>query len=309
MQVGLTLEQTNSKESLVVHKKINSGKFNVYHARFASRDTECALKVFPKNTLTKRIYSQEKSVISKLRHSNIISYIPVKDHTLDCNILLTEYAPYGNFFNIVSKGLISNEKLVRTYFHQLMEALEYIHFKGFAHLDLKLENFLLDKNFQLKVADFDQAQPILDPEIMSGGTPNYRAPEMISGTCKNPSAADIYAAGIVLFVLQTGEFPFVEEERNVNSKKSYHYLFYKDNQAFWEEKHRNQENLSPAFIEIINGMLRKDASERFTIGDIKKSKWYNDMILDSKSLKIKMERSFENTFTNYSKVKSLINFA
>lgn len=47
------------------------------------------------------------------------------------------------------------EKIVRTYFHQLVDALEYLHKSGIAHLDLKPENIALGDKFMLKIMDFE----------------------------------------------------------------------------------------------------------------------------------------------------------
>lgn len=59
-----------------------------------------------------------------------------------------EYAPYGNFSKLMSKAKIYNdEKLTRTYFHQLVEGLEYLHSQDIAHLDLKFCNLLLGDDY------------------------------------------------------------------------------------------------------------------------------------------------------------------
>jgi len=101
--------------------------------------------------------------------------------------------------------------VIRTYFHQLIEGLEYIHSKGFAHFDLKLENLVLSRDSLLKIIDFGQAQKTAtDEEITSGGTVGYLASEVQNRTCKDSKAVDIYSAGIVLFTLKAKDDLFVE---------------------------------------------------------------------------------------------------
>ncbi|RZJ37213.1 MAG: hypothetical protein EOO18_06165 [Chryseobacterium sp.] len=56
-------------------------------------------------------------------------------------------------FAVTKKGLLSHEMIIRTYFHQLIEGIEYIHSQGVAHLDLKLENIMLGDSFELKIID------------------------------------------------------------------------------------------------------------------------------------------------------------
>jgi len=305
MRVSLTLENNYTVE-LFIHKKISSGNFNVYHAKLESHNFECALKVFPKGNTARKNYLQEKHILSQLNHENIITYIPLQSHSLDCNLILTDYALYGNFLDLVLKGIFTQEKLIRTYFIQLIDAIGYLHSKGFAHFDIKLENCLLHKSFKLKVADFNQTQHIKDKQIIYGGTINYRAPEILTNSCKNPFAADIYSAGILLYTLKTGEFPFLEETDPGSGKLTGQDLFYLNNSLFWERKiqTKGSDYFSPGFIELINGMLMKDPAERFTLEDVTMSQWFNETSYDYKSLRVEMERIFERTFSNYAKIKS-----
>jgi serine/threonine protein kinase len=105
---------------------------------------------------------------------------------------------------------LDDEKLVRTYFHQLVEAVEHMHEKGMGHQDIKLDNLLLDNDFQLKVADFDLCWKEGDEE-QSKGTINYRAPEVLLYENYEPQPADVFAMGIVLFAMHNGKiFPFLE---------------------------------------------------------------------------------------------------
>ncbi|RYX99953.1 hypothetical protein EON78_02240 [bacterium] len=117
---------------------------------------------------------------------------------------LMDYAPNGDLFEAVeTKRIPFNERLVRSYFQQIVTGVEAIHSNGAAHLDLKLENILLDNEFNAKIADFDMCYFPEDRRIMSRGTQNYRAPEIIKGNCQNAQAADVYSLGVILFLLKT----------------------------------------------------------------------------------------------------------
>jgi len=95
----------------------------------------------------------------------------------------------------------------------MISALEYLHDKGIAHLDLKLENLMLGHHFQLKIIDFDLGWKDGDDLVTTKGTKYYRAPEIIKQECKDPKKADIYSAGIILFVLNCqGILPHAEKE-------------------------------------------------------------------------------------------------
>jgi len=212
---------------------------------------------------------------------------------------LTEFAKYGDFFDLVTKGFLESEILIRTYFHQLIEGLEYIHSQGVAHLDLKLENLMLGTDFQLKIIDFDQSQMITDKTLTSGGTIAYRAPEIINGNSTNFTAADIFSAGIILYAFKAREFPFVEKIVDNEYKDSRSYLtFAKNNRNFWRMKGYAKKDkffYSEEFISLVNGMLHENPQKRFTIKNIKESKWYQGPVLDKLGLVFEMKLKCEAT--------------
>jgi serine/threonine-protein kinase len=105
---------------------------------------------------------------------------------------------------------------------QLAEALDFAHTQGIVHRDIKPTNVLIDHQGQLILADLGIAR-LLDPassDVGGGqastkltatgqvlGTPRYMAPEQLVSAHVGPHA-DIYALGILLYELVTGEVPF-----------------------------------------------------------------------------------------------------
>lgn len=273
---------------LNIDKVISSGKFKVFLATSASTQEQFAVKTFQKDEYSHRLFRKEKRIHSSLAHNNIIQYVP--DHLFEFDIsrftvIFTDYAPYGDFFNLILDFNFADEKLIRTYFHQLIQGLKYLHTAGIAHLDLKLENVLLGKDFQLKIADFDLAQFTSDESLISGGTANYRAPEVLSGTCKNFCAADVYSAGICLYTLMTSAFPFFEEEGQLIRYDT----FVEKNEQFWAENVGllgDKVRFSETFKELVNRMLAPNPSERINLDEIMTSSWYNEPVYSEEELKI-----------------------
>lgn len=90
-------------------------------------------------------------------------------------------------------------------------ALEHVHDSGFMHLDFKPENVLVTRNANVRLVDFDLAQPLIGkPQKMSRnpGTPAYMAPEQL---LRQPvdHRADIFAFGVSAYELLTGQKPFI----------------------------------------------------------------------------------------------------
>lgn len=94
-----------------------------------------------------------------------------------------EYVKSGELFDyIVEKGRLPEEE-ARHFFQQIISGLEYCHRNMVVHRDLKPENLLLDSKHHVKLADFGLSNVMHDGHFLktSCGSPNYAAPEVISG--------------------------------------------------------------------------------------------------------------------------------
>lgn len=282
------VENCLNQVQLAKTKKLGEGKSEVFHVTDTCSSDEFALKIFTKNDSGLARYRRERLLIAPLSHPNIIKYHHVLDHNATFDILLTEYAHNGDFFNFVIQGALDDETYMRTYFHQLISGLEYLHSQEVAHMDLKLDNLLLTKDFILKITDFDQSHLKGEELLACPGTNGYRAPEVINKNCTNIFAADIYSAGIILFAFKARQFPFVEIEEDDRIKLASYDLFVENNEKFWQTKTKNMNKKSNFFCEdfkkLVNGMLEKDPSKRMTIAQIKASEWYNKPILSPEGL-------------------------
>ena len=89
--------------------------------------------------------------------------------------------------------------------------MEYLHKNKITHRDLKLENILINKDFNLKIADFGFAYHGKNISCLTEykGTKTYMAPEMLERKSYDGRKADIFSAGVIIFILVVGLFPFV----------------------------------------------------------------------------------------------------
>ena len=101
------------------------------------------------------------------------------------------------------------------------------------HRDLKLENILVDENLNLKVADFGFATYKKIGKLQSyRGTKTYMAPEIKEGKVYDGRKADMFSAGVILFIMVQGIFPFSEAKK---SEYYYKLIVEGKHEKYWEK--------------------------------------------------------------------------
>lgn len=87
-------------------------------------------------------------------------------------------------------------------FQQIISGVEYCHQYRVVHRDLKPENLLLDSDYNIKLADFGLSNMMVDGNFLrtSCGSPNYAAPEVISGDIYAGPEVDVWSCGVILCV-------------------------------------------------------------------------------------------------------------
>jgi len=174
------------------------------------------------------------------------------------------------------KKLPKNEKMTRTLFKQILSGIEYLHSQGIAHLDIKPDNILLDENAKVNIADFDCCFVNgVDTKVTSGGTQNYRAPEMCGFQCENPKAADVYSLGIVMFALRTGMVPYTENLTSNNMKKLLKLAVDRD-EEFWPEHNKismSENTFSKEFKELFWMLTEVFPKDRISMEKISEHAW------------------------------------
>ena len=169
---------------------------------------------------------REIKVLRRFNHPHIIKHFEFIDTSSDIFIVL-EYAAGGELFDLISmkeKVIILafnltlpsfqlEEPEARRIFQQIISAIEYSHSHKMVHRDLKPENLLLDKELNIKLIDFGLANAMKDSQALSTacGSPNYAAPEVISGQSYGGSEVDIWSCGVILYAMVCGSLPFDDE--------------------------------------------------------------------------------------------------
>ncbi|KAK3096879.1 hypothetical protein FSP39_004355 [Pinctada imbricata] len=203
--------------SYILGKTIGEGSFAKvrlgYH--IIARE-KVAVKVVSKKALllkefVRRNVRREAIVLQKLSHPNVVRMYEVME-TENSYYLVLEYAESGEFIKYLSIKKFLPEYECRKYIRQIVSAVDHMHKNNIVHRDLKLENFLLDKNLDIKIIDFGLSNVFYGDTSLSTqcGSPAYAAPEIFSNQ-KYGAGVDIWSLGVCMYAMLIGSLPFVPE--------------------------------------------------------------------------------------------------
>ncbi len=192
------------------------GMATVYLAEDNRLDRKVAIKVIHPHLANDQNFREkfvrEAKIAAKLSHPNLVN---VFDQAEDGDVvfLAMEYVSGITLRDALDKfGALSAERALDV-FEPIVAALAAAHSAGVLHRDLKPENVLLSDDGKVKLSDFGLARPISAQTQTGGvvGTVAYLSPELVSRGVAD-ARSDVYAAGIMLFELLTGQQPFRGEQ-------------------------------------------------------------------------------------------------
>jgi MAP/microtubule affinity-regulating kinase len=235
-----------------------------------------AMKVYEKENLNsnskKTCVFREIQILKKINHKNIAKLIEVINtekqilivQELIEGISLREY--YNNEIRYQKGISIHKENIFKIIFRQIFDAMDYLHKHGMAHRDIKLENILIKKNYEIKIIDFGfgMYNPENKPQKFFCGTPNYMPPEIAEKKPYNGQLADMWSLGILVYKIFCADFPFKgkDEKELYKSIKIGKFTF---------------ANYTPEYAkQIINSLVVQDPNKRITCEDVLNSDWLRE---------------------------------
>jgi tRNA A-37 threonylcarbamoyl transferase component Bud32 len=215
----------SSKDSSASHSKareyelqkcIGQGAYaKVYKAIHLPTKTKVAIKLYEKSKLSEKLrqksIKREIKILSRLNHPNIVNFIDcfsTKNHIY----LVMELVRGLSLYELLKKqpDRKIKESNGKTIIKQILKAMSYCHSKCVSHRDIKLENVIISGNGEVKVIDFGFSTCIPNEKKvkMFCGTPSYMAPEIVQKIEYCGPPVDIWATGVLFYVLISGKFPF-----------------------------------------------------------------------------------------------------
>ncbi|GCE97372.1 Chk1 protein kinase [Zygosaccharomyces mellis] len=269
-------------KDVVVNDTIGHGTFAQVKSAHLKVDSSVIIAVKFVHIPTCQQYGlSEKDVVGEVilqskccKHHNVLKVI-------DCNIahdylwIAMEMADGGDLFDKIEPDIGVDSEVAQFYFQQLVSAVSYLHEEcGVAHRDIKPENLLLDKNGNLKLADFGLASKFRRKDgskrlcYDQRGSPQYMAPEILHYDEYYADVTDIWSIGVLLFVILTGELPWdlpVFEDENF--------------QCFMENN--GKLNVGPwakidfTHLNLLRKLLQPDPLKRVSLRNVQLHPWFN----------------------------------
>jgi eukaryotic-like serine/threonine-protein kinase len=165
-------------------------------------------------------FEREATSVASFQHENIIT---VYDFFREQGALfiVMEYVAGIDLYDLLDRLKLLPCDIAAIIALQTARALDYAHFRGVIHRDVKPANIIISKLGTVKLTDFGIARVEASDLTQAGvglGTPAYMSPEQIVGD-RLDHRSDIFSFGIVLYQMVTGQKPFVEDEHRSAMQK------------------------------------------------------------------------------------------
>ncbi|KAL9444474.1 hypothetical protein AB3S75_017629 [Citrus x aurantiifolia] len=259
-----------------IGREVGRGEFGItYLCTENSTGLEFACKSIPKRKLVKDVEKDDvRREIEIMRHlsgqPNIVQFKAAYEDDQFVHIVMELCAGGELFDRIVARGHYS-ERAAASVFRVIMNVVNVCHSMGVMHRDLKPENFLFttgDENAVVKATDFGLSAFIEEGKAYREivGSPYYIAPEVLSQSYGKE--ADIWSAGVILYILLCGVPPFwAETDQGVAQ------AILKGEINFQRDPFPS---ISSSAIELVRRMLTQDPKRRITVAQVLEHPWLKE---------------------------------
>ena len=208
--------------------------------------------------------------------------------------LIMELASNGNLYNFIQNNKnqkIKTKEMLKKIIIQVIEIIKYLHSLDIIYRDIKPENILLDKDYNVKLCDYGWASYLSKGQFCSAycGTPEYVSPEVIKKYPYNEKV-DIWGIGVLIFELVFGYPPFTS---NFNEDR---FNNIKEGKINWPKDLNDME-----LKDLIEKILKVNPKDRISLDEIEKHQWLFDTYK-----KMKEEKKTNDTFENKEKSQTEI---
>ena len=274
-KINLAINFKSLLDQYEIENKLGKGKFGLVKlAKHKETGRLVAIKIMAKKNMNNQDLELAKTEIDILKvsqHPNIITLYDLYD-TEDFIYTVIQYCSGGDLFGYLEKrGFKLPEPRACEIIHKLAMAIFYIHSYGIVHRDLKPENILMTDQTEradIRLLDFGLGK-IVGPTDKCNepyGTLSYVAPEVLKEKPYDKSV-DLWSLGIITYLMLCGFLPFDDEtsEREIARQTIQDPVPYPS--QVWGK-------ISKEARRFVDGLLRKNPSERMTIKQVLEHEWF-----------------------------------
>ncbi len=220
-------------------------------------------------------FEREAKSMAKLHHPNIVSVFDYGEAGAHYLYIAMELVDGADLMSLIHSGSVTQE-LALNLLPQICDALQYAHDHGIVHRDIKPGNIMITRGGQVKVADFGLArsldalqgsETIGDARIL---TPDYAAPEQFDPQATVDHRADIYALGVMIYQMITGQLPrgaWKAPSQRAAVTARWDGIVSKALQTDPDERHQSASEVKTEVAFIHAGVLERGAHEAPPTGD------------------------------------------
>ncbi|CAD8163793.1 unnamed protein product [Paramecium octaurelia] len=296
----------NFHDAFSVSKMIGKGSFaKVYSATKKENNNQYAIKAFSKSYMSQQSKGIESllneiKVMRKLNHPNIVKLHEVHETTNSIYFVLDMIQGGELLQRVRETGFLPAETMQKLAFN-LISALRHMHENNLIHRDLKPENLLLksrENNYEIVLADFGLATSLNEePLFKRCGTPGFVAPEIleyIDGLDFYCDKCDVFSAGIILYLLITGNTPFAGiDQKSILKNNKQCEVDFKDQQF----------KLAPIQMQdLVQSMLMKKPSLRLSSEECLKHPYFKELAKEYN----RQTEKYQKNLQGYSEFKNAV---
>jgi hypothetical protein len=205
IEISSTVSDVPICSALVRTDTLVTGAFCKVYLCLDRTGKPAACKVLLNSNRGASEFGREKALLASLNHPNV-----VKLRNSQPGSLYEMYMEWGGT-DLLTISFEMRKDHQMSWVPQILSAVQYLHSMSVAHLDLKLENIVVDATGKIRIIDLGLAVCVVYPEQLEdifSGTAGYAAPEVLAGTKFCALSADAWSLGITLFGYGTNKFPF-----------------------------------------------------------------------------------------------------
>ena len=247
-----------------------------------SKKVYCIKILNKRDIFEQKLINQINKEISIMYNVNHPYSVKLVNHFEDNEklYLIMELATNGNLYNLIQNNKNDKNKkfdLIKKLIIQTIEIIKYLHSLNIIYRDIKPENLLLDKDYNIKLCDYGWATYITPGKFLTVycGTPEYVSPEMLKRYAYNEKV-DIWGIGVLIFELVFGYAPFAS---NFNEDR---YNSIKAGKINWPTDLNEEYN---DLKDLIGKILKVNPNERISLEQIENHQWLKDTYLEMKKNK------------------------